>query len=146
MISLRAQQNVSSFAVGFIFAIGLAISGMTQPQKIINFLNPWNWDPSLLFVMIGAVGIHIITYPLTKKRSSPLLDTKWYVPTRKDVTGRLIIGSALFGIGWGLGGFCPGPALTSLTSGDFRTILFVTAMLTGMILFKKTEPYLKLRE
>lgn len=140
------KQNAVSFAVGFIFAIGLVISGMTQPQKIIGFLNPWEWDPSLLFVMIGAVGIHIVAYPLVRKRTSPLLDTKWHVPTRKDVTTRLVLGSILFGIGWGLGGFCPGPGVTSLASGDLRAFLFAGAMIVGMILFKKTEPYLKLRE
>lgn len=140
------KQNVVSFAVGIIFAIGLAISGMTQPQKIIGFLSPWDWDPSLLFVMIGAVGIHIAAYPLVRKRPSPLLDTKWHVPTRKDVTTRLVLGSILFGIGWGLGGFCPGPGVTSLASGDLRAFLFVGAMIVGMILFKMTEPYLKLRE
>lgn len=146
MNSKLAKQNAISFAVGFIFAIGLAVSGMTQPQKIISFLNPWEWDPSLLFVMLGAVGVHILTYPLVRKRTSPLLDTKWHVPTRKDVTSRLILGSALFGVGWGLGGFCPGPGVTSLASGDFRVILFVGAMIVGMITFKKTEPYLKLRD
>lgn len=146
MNSRRTQQNAVSFVVGFIFALGLGISGMTQPQKIIHFLNPWNWDPSLIFVMIGAVGVHIIAYPLVRKRTSPLLDTRWHVPTRKDITARLFIGSMLFGIGWGLGGFCPGPGVTSLASGDSRVFLFVGAMLLGMIAFKKTEPYLKLRE
>lgn len=146
MSTKLGQQNAVSFTVGFIFAIGLAISGMTQPQKIIGFLNPWEWDPSLFFVMIGAVGIHIVAYPLVRKRTSPLLDTRWHVPTRKDVTTRLVLGSILFGIGWGLGGFCPGPGVTSLASGDLRAFLFVGAMIVGMILFKKTEPYLKLRE
>ncbi len=139
-------QNFTAFVVGLIFAIGLAISGMTQPQKIVDFLNPWNWDPSLLFVMIGAVGTHIITYPLIRKKSSPILDIKWHVPTRKDISSRLAIGSMLFGIGWGLGGFCPGPGVASLASGDYRVFLFVGAMVIGMILFKKTEVYLKLRE
>ncbi len=146
MKSNFTKQNVVSFVVGLLFATGLAISGMTQPQKVIGFLNPWDWNPLLLFVMLGAVGVHLISYPLVRRRSSPLLDTKWHVPTRKDVTTRLIVGSALFGIGWGLAGFCPGPALTSLASGDIRSVLFVTAMIFGMILFKKTEPYLRLRE
>ncbi len=141
-----AKQDLVSFVVGFIFALGLALAGMTQPQKIINFLNPWSWDPSLIFVMIGAVGVHIIAYPLVRRRSTPLLDTKWHVPTRKDITSRLIIGSTLFGIGWGLGGFCPGPGVTSLASGDNRAFIFVGAMIAGMMLFKKTEPYLKLKE
>lgn len=146
MKSNFTKQNIVSFSVGLLFATGLAISGMTQPQKVIGFLNPWDWDPSLLFVMLGAVGVHLVSYPLIRRRASPLLDTKWHVPTRKDVTTRLIMGSALFGIGWGLAGFCPGPALTSLASGDIRSALFVGAMIFGMLLFKKTEPYLKLRE
>lgn len=146
MKSNHTKQNAVAFVVGVLFAIGLAVSGMTQPQKVIDFLNPWNWDPSLLFVMLAAVGIHLLSYPIIKQRSSPLLDTKWHTPTRKDVTTRLILGSAIFGIGWGLAGFCPGPALTSLAAGDIRVVAFVGAMIFGMILFKKTEPYLKLRE
>lgn len=146
MNALHTWRNIVSFIVGFLFAVGLATAGMTQPQKIIGFLNPAEWDPSLLFVMIGAVGFHLISYPLIRKRASPLLDTKWHVPTRKDVTPRLMIGSALFGIGWGLGGFCPGPGVASLTTGDFRAVLFVLSMIAGMFLFKKTEPFLKLRE
>ena len=146
MKSNITKQNVVSFAVGFLFAIGLAVSGMTQPQKVIGFLNPWDWDPSLLFVMLGAVGIHLLSYPIVRRRPSPLLDTKWHIPTRKDISTRLILGSAIFGIGWGLAGFCPGPALTSLASGDVRSVLFVGAMIFGMLLFKKTERYLRLRE
>jgi len=146
MSSRLGKQNAVSFVVGFIFALGLGVSGMTQAEKIISFLNPWEWDASLLFVMLGAVGVHFILYPIIRKKSSPLLDTKWHVPTKKDLTARLIIGSALFGVGWGLGGFCPGPAVTSLATGDFRVLVFVGAMVLGMILFKKSEPYLKLKE
>ena len=140
------RQDLVSLAVGFLFAVGLAMSGMTQPQKIIAFLDPANWDPSLLFVMLGAVGVHIVAYPLIRRRSSPLLDSKWHVPTRKDITPRLILGAALFGVGWGLAGFCPGPAWTSLASGDARVFVFVAAMILGMYLFKKTEAHLRLRE
>lgn len=146
MNSTFLKQISVSFLVGLIFAIGLALSGMTQPQKIIDFLNPWNWDPSLLFVMMGAVGVHALSYPLVRRRSSPLLDTQWHIPTRKDLTPRLIIGSMLFGIGWGLGGYCPGPGMASLTSGDVRSVAFVGAMIVGMLLFKQTAPYLKLKE
>lgn len=146
MKSNLTRQNAVAFVVGILFSIGLALSGMTQPQKVIEFLNPWHWDPSLLFVMVGAIGIHALSYPLIKRRSSPLLDTKWHVPTRKDLTTRLVLGSALFGVGWGLGGFCPGPGLTSLASGNFQSFVFVAAMIIGMLLFRKTEPYLKLTE
>jgi uncharacterized membrane protein YedE/YeeE len=138
-------QNAVSFVAGVIFAIGLALSGMTQPQKIIGFLNPFAWDPSLLFVMMGAVGVHILAYPAVRRRHTPLLDTQWHVPTRKDLTPRLLLGAAMFGVGWGLGGYCPGPGLTSLASGDSRAIVFTIAMIAGMTLFKKTEPYLGLK-
>lgn len=140
------RQNVVSLICGFIFAIGLALSGMTQPQKVIGFLNPWDWDPALLFVMVGAIGVHALFYPLTSRRRSPLLDTKWHIPTRNDLTTRLVLGAALFGIGWGLGGYCPGPGVTSLAAGDLRAVAFVAAMIVGMLLFKKTEPLLKLKE
>ncbi len=140
------RKNIVSFAVGLLFAVGLAISGMTQPQKVIGFLNPWEWDPSLLFVMLGALGVHIVSYPIVKRKSSPLLDTKWHIPTRKDVTTRLVLGSAIFGVGCGLGGFCPGPGVTSLAGGDSRALLFVGTMLLGMLLFIKTERFLKLKE
>ncbi len=146
MKSQLSKQNLVSFIVGFIFAVGLGVSGMTQPQKVIGFLDFSDWDPSLLFVMLGAVGVHLFTYPLIRKRASPLIDVKWHVPTRKDITSRLILGAILFGIGWGLGGFCPGPALTSLASGSVSSALVLGAMIFGMILYKKTEPYLRLRE
>lgn len=146
MNSTHTKQNIIALFSGLIFAIGLAIAGMTEPQKIIGFLDPWNWDPSLIFVMIGAVGLHFVTYRWTQKKSSPLFDTKWHIPTRKDLNARLVLGSALFGIGWGLGGYCPGPGLTSLFAPDVRPIIFVASMILGMFLFKKLEPYLRLRE
>jgi uncharacterized membrane protein YedE/YeeE len=139
------KQSVVTFAVGFVFAIGLGVAGMTQPQKVIAFLDVLNWDPSLLFVMLGAIVTHALLYPVIRRRDSPLFDTKWQVPTRQDITPRLIIGSGLFGIGWGLGGYCPGPALTSLASGNLQTIAFVAAMFTGMWLFQKTTKYLPLK-
>jgi uncharacterized membrane protein YedE/YeeE len=140
------NQNIVSFLVGLLFATGLAISGMTQPQKVIGFLNPWAWDPALLFVMAGAIGVHALTHRLIKRRASPLLDEKWHVPQRKDLSTRLVLGSAIFGIGWGLGGYCPGPGLASLTSGDIRPVGFVAAMIVGMFAFKRTAPYLRMRE
>ncbi len=145
-MSVTAKQNAVSFIVGLVFAAGLAISGMTQPQKVIGFLDPHAWDPALLFVMVGAIGVHSLSYTLIKKRSSPLLDTKWHVPGRKSLSPRLFLGSAIFGIGWGLGGYCPGPGFTSLTSGDVRAVFFVGAMIAGMLFFKMTERYLGLRD
>lgn len=146
MISISVKQNIISFIVGLTFSIGLALSGMTQPQKVIQFLNPWDWDPSLIFVMLGAIGVHMLSYRLMKHRSTPLLDTKWHIPTRKDLTPRLFIGSAVFGTGWGLAGFCPGPALATVGAGEERAILFFICLIVGMILFKMTEPFLKLKQ
>lgn len=139
------KQSTATLGVGLLFGLGLGIAGMTQPQKVIGFLDFNHWDPTLIFVMIGAVGTHMLFYPLVRRRHSPLLDTKWHVPTRKDITPRLLVGSALFGLGWGLGGYCPGPALTSLASFDTRTIAFVGAMLAGMLLFIKTGKHLPLK-
>jgi uncharacterized membrane protein YedE/YeeE len=139
------SKNLISFLVGFIFALGLGVAGMTQPQKVIGFLDLRDWNPSLLAVMAGAILVHGFAYPVIRRRHSPLLDPLWHVPTRKDVTTRLILGSAIFGIGWGLGGFCPGPALTAFTSGDMRTQLFVVMMILGMFLFIRTENSLPLK-
>lgn len=139
------KQATATFGVGLLFGVGLGIAGMTQPQKVIGFLDVANWDPTLLFVMMGAVGTHMVLYPIVRKRHTPLLDTKWHVPTRNDITPRLLVGSALFGIGWGLGGYCPGPALTSIASGEPRTLAFVAAMFVGMWLFLKTGKYLPLK-
>lgn len=134
------RQVLVSFAVGFIFAIGLTLSGMTMPSKVIGFLDFFgNWDPSLIFVMAGAVGVHFITYRLIMKRSTPLLDTHFQVPTRRDINPRLVGGSAIFGMGWGLGGFCPGPGMTSLLSGYAAPIIFVLSMFSGMVLFRLAE-------
>ena len=141
MKSNYARQNALSFVVGLLFSLGLAISGMTQPQKVIGFLDPWAWDPSLLFVMAGAVGIHILTYRLIRRRSSPLLDANWHVPTRKEINSLLLVGSAIFGVGWGLGGYCPGPGVSSLPTGDLRALLFVGFMVLGMLVYRKVEPF-----
>lgn len=146
MNSKIVAQNFVSFVVGFIFAVGLAVAGMTEPQKVIGFLSLPNWDPSLIFVMAGAIGVHALTYPLIRKKASPLLDSTWHIPNRNDITSRLVIGSLLFGVGWGLGGFCPGPGVASVLTFDLRVLIFVGAMLGGMLLFKLTEPYLRMRK
>lgn len=136
---MKKRQMTVSFASGLIFALGLGLAGMTQPQKIIGFLNVFAWDPSLIAVMAGAVGLHATLYPWIRRRHSPLFDVKWHVPDRRDLNPRLIGGAAIFGVGWGLGGYCPGPALTSLPSLDMRVVVFVAAMVAGMLLFRWTE-------
>lgn len=136
---------LSNFIAGIIFGVGLVLSGMTNPLKVQNFLDLFGtWDPSLAFVMGGAIMVTLPGYFLLKKRSAPLFAAKFEFPTRRDIDTQLIAGAAIFGIGWGIGGLCPGPALTSLTYDPSSTLLFVGAMLIGMVAAKmlkaKTTP------
>ncbi len=141
------KNSIAALIVGFIFALGLAISGMTQPQKVIGFLDLFgHWDPSLIFVMAGAIFVHFFTYKWIRKRSSPLFSAQWHVPTNREITPALAIGSLLFGIGWGLSGFCPGPAITSLATLNSNIIIFVASMLAGMAIFKQIDKKLKIRK
>ncbi|MDZ4083144.1 MAG: YeeE/YedE family protein [Bdellovibrionales bacterium] len=145
----NSQMNtaVAALAVGFIFAVGLGISGMTKPSKVVGFLDLFgNWDPSLMFVMAGAIGVHFVTYKIIRKRATPLLVPNWQVPTKTELTPALVIGAVLFGVGWGLGGFCPGPAMTSLASLQAKPVIFVISMLVGMYLFKLVDRKLKLKK
>jgi hypothetical protein len=113
---------------------------MTQPAKVTAFLDfTGDWDPSLACVMIGAILVHTVLYRLIRRRPSPLFVTAFSLPTRTDIDARLVAGAALFGIGWGLGGFCPGPAVTSLASGHASVVIFVAAMVAGMYLYRLTE-------
>lgn len=141
------KTGIAAFVVGFVFAIGLGISGMTQPAKVVGFLDLFGaWDPSLIFVMVGAIAVHFVTYRFIRRRSSPLLVSEWHVPTKNELTPSLIIGSVLFGVGWGLGGFCPGPAVTSLASFEVRPLVFVISMLLGMFLFRLFDRKIKFRK
>jgi uncharacterized membrane protein YedE/YeeE len=128
--------NLSEYLIGVLFGLGLIISGMTNPAKILAFLDiAGAWDPSLIFVMGGAVLVGLIAFYLAKNRTQSFLGGVMHIPTRRDIDRSLIIGSALFGVGWGLAGFCPGPALVSLGSGELKALVFVVAMLGGMLLF-----------
>lgn len=103
------KPNVAAFGTGALFAVGLAVSGMTKPSKVIGFLDiAGAWDASLAFVMVGAIAVHFVAHRVVMRRPSPLFDEEFHLPTRKDLDVRLILGAALFGVGWGLGGFCPG--------------------------------------
>lgn len=129
-----------SFVVGFIFAIGLALSGMTQPHVVRGFLDLFgDWNFSLIGVMGGAIALHSVAFYLIRKRSSPLLDAKFHLPTRKDIDLRLLAGAALFGIGWGWAGICPGPGIVAAVSGDTNILWFIASMLLGMAIFKGLE-------
>jgi hypothetical protein len=127
---------LTSFISGFVFALGLGISGMTRPLKVIGFLDFFGaWDASLAFVMLGAIAVYFVAYRWCRRMSSPLFALDFALPKRSDLDARLVLGAVLFGVGWGLGGFCPGPALTSLASGAFAIFVFVAAMAVGMYLY-----------
>jgi len=131
---------VSAFLVGILFALGLGISGMTEPQRVISFLDVFgNWNPSLLFVMVGAIAVHAISYRLIMKRRTPLFAAAFERPKRTDLDRRLIAGAALFGIGWGLAGYCPAPAIVSLAGFSLHPVLFTVSMLFGMALFLRLD-------
>jgi uncharacterized protein len=133
-----------SFAVGLLFGIGLLVSGMTQPAKVVAFLDVAGaWDPSLGFVMAGAIAVHALAYQLVPRLRRPLWAERFGIPTRRDLDGRLLGGAALFGAGWALGGYCPGPALTSVISGASSTLLFTGAMAVGMAAFTAAESALR---
>jgi uncharacterized protein len=131
---------VASFLGGLLFALGLGVSGMTDANKVIGFLDlSGDWDPSLAFVMAGAIGVHLILYRLILRRQSPLFGDRFQIPTRRDITPQLVGGAALFGVGWGLGGFCPGPGLVSLAGFGSSAAVFVLSMLSGMTLQKSVH-------
>ncbi len=128
---------VISFIVGLLFALGLGIGGMTDAKVVKGFLDLFgSWDMSLIGVMVGAILVHSIAYQLIKKRTSPLLDTKFYVPSNTVIDKKLLTGAGLFGIGWGWAGICPGPALVSIASGKVEIIIFIISMILGMYCLK----------
>ena len=125
---------LAAFTGGLVFSLGLGVAGMTDADKVIGFLNlAGDWDPSLAFVMVGAIGVHLSLYRVILKRASPLFVERFQLPTRRDIDSQLVVGSALFGVGWGLGGVCPGPALVSLMSFSSSAGVFVLSMLGGML-------------
>lgn len=120
---------------GLLFSLGLIVSGMVNPAKVLNFLDPFGtFDPSLAFVMAGAVAVTFVGYRLVLRRPRPILADRFRLPLAKDIDMRVVLGPAIFGIGWGLSGFCPGPAITSLPLLAKGTLVFVPAMLASMAL------------
>ncbi|PWT84772.1 DUF6691 family protein [Bradyrhizobium sp. PMVTL-01] len=127
------------FAIGLIFGIGLIVSGMSNPAKVLNFLDiggipAGTWDASLAFVMAGAVAVTFIGFSRVLKLARPFFADRFYLPTRRDIDTRIVAGAVIFGVGWGLAGFCPGPALTALGFGSVSAVVFVAAMCAGMVL------------
>ena len=147
-LSRNTAELLISFAAGFIFSAGLTMSGMTQPEKVIGFLDvkemfvgefPGLWDPTLGIVMLGAVMISLIGFAATPYASiRPWFTDRFTLPTRKMVDGRLVVGAVIFGVGWGLSGYCPGPVIATLLTGQIEIAIFVLAMLPGMWLARKT--------
>ena len=126
---------IALYLTGLVFGVGISISGMANPAKVLNFFDVFGaWDPSLAFVMGGAVVITFIGYRLVLRRPTPIMDPRFHLPTLQDVDARLIGGSALFGIGWGIAGFCPGGALPALGTGRWEVAAFVAALLAGMLI------------
>ena len=131
---------LTALLAGLVFGIGLIVSGMANPAKVLGFLDLFGkWDPSLGLVMGGAVAVASIAFFLARKRTVSLLGASLKLPTARDIDRRLVMGSVLFGVGWGIAGFCPGPALVALGMGEGKALVFVLAMLAGMGLFEVLE-------
>jgi uncharacterized protein len=125
------------FLAGLLFGLGLILAGMTDPGKVQGFLDVTGlWDPSLLFVMGGAILVGIGAFALARRRTTAFLGGAMHLPTRRDIDRRVVIGSLVFGAGWGLAGFCPGPALVALGAGHWQALVFTLAMLAGMAVYE----------
>jgi uncharacterized membrane protein YedE/YeeE len=131
------MHRFSEFLIGLLFGWGLLISGMTDPGKVLGFLDlAGAWDPSLAFVMGGGVLVGLVGFTLAKKRTTSFLGSAMHLPTSRDIDRRLVLGSLTFGAGWGLAGFCPGPGIVAMGAGESKAALFVVAMIAGMLVFE----------
>jgi uncharacterized membrane protein YedE/YeeE len=134
------KSNVAALISGIIFGLGLCVSEMINPTRVVGFLDLLgSWDATLLFVMLAAVAVTGIGFPLVLKRANPVLAEKFFVPERSDIDTRLIAGSVIFGIGWGLAGLCPGPAIAALASMSPSILMFVVAMAVGQWIASRFE-------
>ena len=130
-------KHISILVAGLIFGFGLALSGMTHASKVLGFLDvTGNWDPSLLLVLGGAVAVTVVAFRLILRRPAPMLEEKFTLPTAKDIDGPLVVGAAIFGIGWGISGYCPGPGIALLAAPGWETWVFIPAVLLGAFLHK----------
>ena len=140
MTRARLVDTGVSLTVGLVFGIGLIVSGMANPAKVLGFLDLFgSWDPSLALVMASAVGVGLLGFALDPGRTRSALGLPMYLPTKKAIDRRLVIGALVFGAGWGLAGFCPGPALVAVGEGSREALVFAAAMLAGMALFELTS-------
>ncbi|HZT62604.1 MAG TPA: DUF6691 family protein [Burkholderiales bacterium] len=133
-----AAKNASALAAGLLFGLGLAISQMVNPRKVLDFLDvAGNWDPSLALVMAGAVGVTMLAFRFVLKRKQPLFDGEFHLSRLTRVDRPLVVGSAIFGLGWGLGGYCPGPGIAALSTGSVEALVFVAGMALGSFLYRR---------
>jgi len=137
---MQALTALTAFVAGLLFGLGLIVSGMSNPAKVLGFLDlAGEWDPSLAFVMGGAIFVGLLAFRFAARRMTSLIGLPMHLPTARQIDRRLVLGSLTFGVGWGLAGYCPGPALTSLLSGGSKPLIFVLAMLAGMAIFEIME-------
>lgn len=131
-----------AFSSGLLFGIGLVVGGMTQPQKIVDFLDfTGSWDPSLAFVMGGALLVNLVAYRWVQGQASPVVSSKFFIPQRTDIDWKLVGGAMLFGVGWGVGGYCPGPGVTALVSLKAPALGFVGGMIGGVLLYNAVDRF-----
>jgi len=131
---------VWAFLAGLLFGLGLIVSGMTDPSKIIGFLDITGaWDPSLAFVMGGAVLVGLVAFRFARRRTASFLGGAMHIPSARHIDRPLMLGSLAFGVGWGLAGYCPGPAVVALGSGQDQAVVFVVAMIAGMVLYEAAD-------
>lgn len=142
MLQKNHLNRLTEFVAGLLFGIGLMLSGMTDPGKVIGFLDLFGaWDPSLALVMGGAILVGFFAFTVANKRTTTFLGGVLRFPTNMDIDNKLVMGSLMFGAGWGLAGFCPGPALVSMADGQPKALLFVLAMLVGMLGFELMDRF-----
>ncbi len=142
MLHKNHLYRLTEFVVGLLFGLGLMLSGMTDPGKVIGFLDLFGaWDPSLALVMGGAILVGFFAFTVAKKRTTTFLGGVLRFPTNMDIDKKLVVGSLMFGAGWGLAGFCPGPAMVSMADGQPKALVFVLAMLVGMLGFELMDRF-----
>ena len=133
-----AAKNASALAAGLLFGLGLAIAQMVNPEKVLDFLDvSGNWDPSLALVMGGAVGVAMLAFRFVLKRGQPMFESEFHLPRMTKVDRRVLVGSAIFGLGWGIGGYCPGPGIAALSAGSVEALVFVAGMALGSVLYQR---------
>ncbi|HUL92160.1 MAG TPA: DUF6691 family protein [Burkholderiales bacterium] len=131
-------RNASALAAGLLFGLGLAISQMVNPDKVLDFLDvAGDWDPSLALVMGGAVGVAMLAFRFVLKRGKPMFESEFHLPRMTKVDRRVLLGSAIFGLGWGIGGYCPGPGIAALSAGSVEALVFVAGMALGSVLHQR---------